>query len=63
MITQYHKLALVAAFGLTVAFTLSCSSGSNDNNPPPLAERAVKERICTVVVRYLPSPVFPGVDG
>jgi len=32
MITQYHKLALTAAFGLALAFTLSCSSGKDDGN-------------------------------
>jgi len=30
MIIQYHKIALAAAFGLAMAFTLSCSSGSDD---------------------------------
>jgi len=32
MITQYHKLALTAAFVLAMAFTFSCSSGDDDNN-------------------------------
>jgi len=33
MIIQYHKIALAAAFGLAMAFTLSCSSGGDDTPP------------------------------
>jgi len=31
MITQYHKIALAAAFGLALAFTISCHDGGNDD--------------------------------
>ncbi|MDR2554619.1 MAG: hypothetical protein LBC64_04250 [Fibromonadaceae bacterium] len=33
MRTQFSKIALLAAFGLAMAFTFSCSSGNDD--PPP----------------------------
>jgi len=33
MITRYHKLALAAAFGLAISFTLSCSPDDGEDNP------------------------------
>jgi len=46
MRTQFSKLALVATFGLALAFTFSCSSGDDGGNPAPSGLR--KEKISGV---------------
>jgi len=37
MITRFHKFAVVAGFGLAMAFTFSCSSDDGGDNPPPIS--------------------------